>query len=1657
MPALISAPSAAGPTQLIFLWVIFTITWPNWVRVVSASPDPTPHLLADGTLESLETMQIVNLTRQHEGDIFTANELLPACTMDTCVGLSSGTAGLFVPSREIEILPGHEFTNSNSGSNGKMEKCQCRCLQHLNTYREDLGICVDDIHECTLSPFVSGSSSEKIPFVFLPLRGQIIHPSREINFPGVRTPVCAVTSAQYLTQKGWSDLRNPLDTDVPFRLFRDEGRTFLQWLGESDLRHKMQGRLILVHMMCRDMAAPHAAHTGPGHLGLTPKNLFTPCVAFRVNGSPVRYLNNVPEVLFQSENSNLSAPPEGFHTKEYIVIGICSLILGLIYIASVFLYLHVKKRKTQLAEANNAKHGPDSKNPKNDQITYGVPFSRTESFYSGITEARNSQRSNRSQILGGGNGMGNDEMGIVKNNPLLRHFTSLSDNSGFVSDRSNSNSECDDGKKSDRTKNLQTSAIVHPSGDNKSNGKDKSNSPDLSSGNQENECLPEANVSITEEASQDDKLDTMKAIVNGTVRKKLYFNPAYFEPHLLMSPPPAAIEFLTKIREVIAIAKYKMASKRYQPSLNIIPEEHQGSNSDLCAKPMSPQTGTMSVKTENSGRLVCSGCPGCSVNPETPTKCDNCGDKHESIQKWLEGVPFNESSNDLTTGGCNSSDKRIDKIEEVSEKETIDSPQPKKKVPPPLPLTAPKIISHSLKPHVQKSPAVTTEGPIYVKSSSVRGSQSGSPVSPSKRDDDPYSFRKTGGSEIYNNPKFLESPQLSVRSRTSSSKRSRSSKKKVEVLDQYSNPGKDRHYEMLKSIQNMPDMVYEALAKDYSIRNFPASEKTTAQQYNIPTPDYDGTFSKKMKDIYNNSTGSGPFVPTPDYSTMSRRSLRQYQPDSPIYRRRSPQYLIVDYETDSLERGSSLKKGCNSSSPHSNNSSDISSQPSPSLSTALPLEEEVEVHHTVYDKVEGFRKDGDTKKMIASEYEQYSRQRKDSVPKIKYDTPFRGSMTIEVAHDPHSDEVSTDSDQFEPDTLDRKPKKQHSGSFRSLNAWTEYLSKSQSFVNSNDKVSYSSLENMTSLPDFTTKSSSNEQLVLRSSSSFRSSSGQLWDSVKTGKTDDHHLTKQNFGSLREIYQSKVQLQSNRPQSLKMDFNEPGRLLTLDAKHTKRQRKIVSDRLKKLIPPDVIPADNNNFYDIPRSPKKVDTLMRKNLEGWNTSDSSGDMNSKRTNREDTPSPEQTDTISDHSESTEITGVSDTQINSDKMNTSRKPKVSSSQYSGGDRILQIDYSAMYNQQKPEKQPSLSSSNSFISVKIGNDKSYQTYHFNSINSNIYSVPDTIVENNQVMANEDHRDSSSRSTESPIIDRDSSLNIQSVYRVEVPHPSNGMQIAMGLRDRAKKSKDLKNAWKKFVSMATGGKFNGPDSLGKDGPKDCEDPYDHKSVFSEYIDRDRDEGISSLVHENTNTSTIGIKRSRTSGGSLDNLRKTSYQSKFGITRSHSTAQDSYRIFMRQGSSGGHYRQEMDSGYISGDECRPYTEHIYERHSLGVLPSDSSSDGINIINTNPETTSDMQGRQLLARRRPQTPKTKKHCSMRQQVPTTVVKSNDNNIQVDLKSPIEVSVYSSDDEPYMSPTSFSDSDDGGNTEDMCESGAESIETHSVLFKNIRYNQRPNESH
>lgn len=45
---------------------------------------------------------------------------------------------------------------------------------------------------------------------------------------GIKESVCEVIGSQYLTKNGWNELRNPSDTSVPFRLFRDDDSTFLQ-------------------------------------------------------------------------------------------------------------------------------------------------------------------------------------------------------------------------------------------------------------------------------------------------------------------------------------------------------------------------------------------------------------------------------------------------------------------------------------------------------------------------------------------------------------------------------------------------------------------------------------------------------------------------------------------------------------------------------------------------------------------------------------------------------------------------------------------------------------------------------------------------------------------------------------------------------------------------------------------------------------------------------------------------------------------------------------------------------------------------------------------------------------------------------------------------------------------------------------------------------------------------------------------------------------------------------------------------------------------------------------------------------------------------------------------------------------------------------------
>jgi hypothetical protein len=267
----------------------------------------------------------------------------------------------------------------------------------------------------------------------------------------------------------------------------------------------------------------------------------------------------------------------------------------------------------------------------------------------------------------------------------------------------------------------------------------------------------------------------------------------------------------------------------------------------------------------------------------------------------------------------------------------------------------------------------------------------------------PATVNKFEANEIYNNPKFnIEESSESSRPYSSVVK------KKGDSFDQYASPVK-RTAGGGKPDTNMPDMIYEAIEME---------KKNKPINYALPTPDYYSSEYEMMKFKKVDNVSFIPFVPTPDYHTYGKnslRSLKQYQPDSPIYSRKSPAYLVVDYETDSLERTNTFKH--NRTPISTPTRSDFSSQPSPS---ALPMEEEVEIRNAIYDKQEGFRKDTDT---IKKEREIDIQMKK---TKIMYNTPNEGSMTIEleaISPDENDDVSLTESDQFEPDTLDRHAKK----------------------------------------------------------------------------------------------------------------------------------------------------------------------------------------------------------------------------------------------------------------------------------------------------------------------------------------------------------------------------------------------------------------------------------------------------------------------------------------------------------------------------------------------------------------------------------------------------------------------------------------------------------
>jgi hypothetical protein len=1195
-----------------------------------------------------------------------------------------------------------------------------------------------------------------------------------------------------------------------------------------------------------------------------------------------------------------------------------------------------------------------------------------------------------------------------------------------------------------------------------------------------------------------------------------------------------------------------MAAKRYQPSLLMIPEESQYNGSEINANQTtttSRKSSFISSKVDSSRKSVCSGCPGCGLNktasndaPTPSSNCKNCGDKQSSIRRWLESVssdPENENSdanntavkvaNDLKTKLELFENKKKEKshnhIDSSSDDETVKDGHP--------PVSGshtrttnspPKIIqciknkdladTQSKTSHYGSSGYGTED--LLEKIHSAHSSRGPSVIEFTNKNNPIYGPISQCGSEIYNNPQFRDhnSPELSHNPRMNSD---RSVGKRTEVLDQYANPRSMTGRNLIRNLHHMPDMVYEALAMDINKNN--NRNNKSYSPYQLPTPDYTqddesqpGTLKKYSRNRGGASDSSDMddssyYVPTPDYNTLSKRSEKRYQPDSPIYSRKSPYNLIVDYETDSLERAT-LKNRRSETSP-SHASSDLSSQPSPSLSTALPLEEELEIRNAIYDRVEGFRKDTDT---IKKEREMMNRHQEvsemllknEKIPKIIYDSPYVGSMTIELQHNPEVCDHSTDSDQFEPDTLDRKPKKPvitPSKYVPALFKSSDFSHPYKAYLPKGNQMQHNKIVDL------------QKQILAKSTSPFRSRSFRDTES-------EAEITKGSISSIKEKYEQKDK--SYQEEMAK----ERGKILSLEHRHSKRQRKLneeVSAR-EKLAPPDIIPSVNKQsiFSGFkskaqglvkPMSPKKVSP-------SWNgRNQQRGSKRNIRKHNDDKSCDDTYESNSQTSESTEFTGVSDTQANSEFESYK---KCGSHSLDSQDTSISSQQTTLRNS-KYKKKPETNgynlndSENESLTygileafMTIGDVKNKQLFNHLENNkiydsnkrgdSNYYKTPknNTRVQTNPKFTTDDfdkidiistkslsQKNFDINQTSSPsIYDSTGLANMMNgptttkVFRVEINPSSNGMQIAMGLRDRVKKSKDLKNAWKRFIGMATS-KFNNIKASDSNTKLDVD-----------YIEKD--EGISSLIDENFSIYDDIDKQKD------DNRDKQRQQQKYmqncakgqpGLSRTNSRRS----------------HKELDSGYMSTDsgESRMNNKKIYyerfngdrndricediadndeddeqsdetlsEKHDDSnekiyahknsiekptqspPPPPPANKTMLKTIHTKsvPQPTPVMAHEKTLKKQQIFTLSPPTHPPppppISKSPPTTPVQSETANLNFQFKEAAPINTCSTDDE-FSSDNSLTTTDSGDDpNEFLCESGAESMETNSVFFKQVR---------
>lgn len=116
----------------------------------------------------------------------------------------------------------------------------------------------------------------------------------------------------------------------------------------------------------------------------------------------------------------------GLTVSEYVAIGISSILLGLIYVASVFLYLHIKRKRGK------------------NEVSPEAPAKNSGKLKKEHLKVIDEIKNDRGSLVR--NSIDTNEDGVIKNNPLLgigRHFHTRKDND-FESDSGSCPTDADD-------------------------------------------------------------------------------------------------------------------------------------------------------------------------------------------------------------------------------------------------------------------------------------------------------------------------------------------------------------------------------------------------------------------------------------------------------------------------------------------------------------------------------------------------------------------------------------------------------------------------------------------------------------------------------------------------------------------------------------------------------------------------------------------------------------------------------------------------------------------------------------------------------------------------------------------------------------------------------------------------------------------------------------------------------------------------------------------------------------------------------------------------------------------------------------------------------------------------------------------------------------